>query len=86
MKPTLVLDGGGLKMSYGAGVMAGFKAKGIGVDFFENIFGVSAGACVGAYFATDQIPEGERIFILIAFIKASAGFRSAAKVNTIRLG
>src|SRR5277367_3724488 len=62
IKPTLVIDGGGLKMSYGAGSMTGLADLGIKAEYFKEIYGTSAGGCIGAYYATNQIAEGGRIF------------------------
>jgi predicted patatin/cPLA2 family phospholipase len=62
-RPTLVIDGGGLKMSYAAGFVTGlFNYDGIKITYFRDVFATSAGACIAAYYATEQVKEGERIF------------------------
>lgn len=59
---TLVCDGGGMKGAFMAGVMAGLKENGIDYNYFDNYVGSSAGACSMAYFLTDQIKSGLRIW------------------------
>lgn len=49
-------------MAYGAGFICGLLRAGIKADYFKEIYGTSAGGCIGSYYATGQAAEGERIF------------------------
>lgn len=57
---ALVLDGGGMRSAYTAGVLAGLRAGGIDRSFFDVYVGSSGGACAMSYFLTDQVEEGLR--------------------------
>ena len=61
-KRALVLEGGGLRGAFTAGVMSAFYEQGIGYGFFDYYIGSSAGAWSIAYFLTEQIEEGLRIW------------------------
>ena len=58
MKLGMVLEGGGMRGMYTAGVLDYFMEK----DFYpDGIFGVSAGACHGASYASHQKGRSYRI-------------------------
>lgn len=59
---ALVLQGGGMRGAFVAGVLAGLRSEGIDYRFFGHYVGSSAGACSMAYFVTDQIAEGLRMW------------------------
>ena len=59
----MIVDGGGMKGAFSAGVMAGLRDNGIDYKFFDNYIGTSAGACSIAYFLTGQIDEGLNIWL-----------------------
>lgn len=63
IRRTLVCDGGGMKGAFSAGVMAGFRESGIDYKFFDNYIGTSVGAFSIAYFLTDQVQVGLRIWL-----------------------
>ncbi len=50
----LVLEGGGMKGLYTAGVLEYFMEKNL---FFPHVVGVSAGACMGATYLSRQKVE-----------------------------
>ncbi|MBR5805261.1 MAG: patatin family protein [Oscillospiraceae bacterium] len=58
-KSALVLEGGGMRGAYTAGVLDYLMEKGIS---FDSIYGVSAGALTGANFKAGQVGRGLRTF------------------------
>ena len=58
-KSALVLEGGGMRGAYTAGVLDYLMEKGVS---FDSIYGVSAGALIGANFKTGQVGRGLRAF------------------------
>lgn len=58
-KSALVLEGGGMRGAYTAGVLDYLMEKGVS---FDSIYGVSAGALIGANFKTGQVGRGLRTF------------------------
>jgi predicted patatin/cPLA2 family phospholipase len=56
----LVLEGGGMKGLYTAGVLEYFLEKGI---FFNYVIGVSAGACMGASYLSRQKGRNKKVNI-----------------------
>ncbi len=60
---ALVLDGGGMRGAFTAGLLEGFSKNGIGYKFFDCYVGSSAGACCIAYFLADQVEQGLRIWL-----------------------
>ena len=58
-KSALVLEGGGMRGAYTAGVLDYLMEKGVG---FDSIYGVSAGALTGANFKAGQVGRGLRTF------------------------
>lgn len=59
---ALVLDGGGMRGAFSAGVLACLREEGFDYRFFDYYVGSSSGACTMTYFLTDQIAEGLRIW------------------------
>jgi predicted patatin/cPLA2 family phospholipase len=57
---TLVVEGGGLRGAFGAGVASELVRE--GVASFDDIVAVSAGAPTAAYLATQQIEDGVAIW------------------------
>ena len=58
-KSALVLEGGGMRGAYTAGVLDYLMGKGVS---FDSIYGVSAGALTGANFKAGQVGRGLRTF------------------------
>ena len=58
-KFALVLEGGGMRGAYTAGVLDYLMEKGVS---FDSIYGVSAGALTGANFKAGQVGRGLRTF------------------------
>ena len=58
-KSALVLEGGGMRGAYTAGVLDYLMEKGVS---FDSIYGVSAGALIGANFKAGQVGRGLRTF------------------------
>lgn len=58
-KSALVLEGGGMRGAYTAGVLDYLIEKGVS---FDSIYGVSAGALTGANFKAGQVGRGLRTF------------------------
>ena len=58
-KSALVLEGGGMRGAYTAGVLDYLMEKGVS---FDSIYGVSAGALTGANFKAGQVGRGLRTF------------------------
>ncbi len=56
----LVLEGGGMKGAYTAGVLDFFLDKGME---FSNVYGVSAGACMMCSYLSKQRERGYRIYV-----------------------
>lgn len=58
----LISDGGGMRNTFTAGVLAGFRDAGIKPSFFDKYIGSSGGACSMTYFMAGQVDEGLRIW------------------------
>lgn len=56
----LVLEGGGMRGAYTAGVLDFFLDKGIE---FSNVYGVSAGACMMCSYLSKQRERGYRVYV-----------------------
>ncbi|MDE7095401.1 MAG: ThiF family adenylyltransferase [Anaeroplasmataceae bacterium] len=74
----LVLEGGGMKGVYTAGVLDFLLEKNIE---FDTIYGVSAGACVGASFVSKQITRGYHSLVDYINDPACASKRSLTKTG-----
>lgn len=75
-----------MKGAFLAGVLAGFRERGIDYSFFGNYVGTSVGACSIAYFLTDQVEEGLRIWsggLMNNFIKRK-GFKPQIDLNYLK--
>jgi predicted patatin/cPLA2 family phospholipase len=59
---TLVLEGGGMRGAFNYGVLFAFNEHGINYKFFDNYIGTSAGAFNAAYFLTEEMPKGMRVY------------------------
>ena len=59
-KSGLVLEGGGMRGTYTAGVLDFFIDKNI---YFENTYGVSAGICIGCSYISKQKRRGYDCFV-----------------------
>lgn len=59
---ALVLQGGGMRGAFVAGVLAGLRNEGIDYSFFDHYVGSSAGACSMGFFVTNQVEEGLRMW------------------------
>ena len=73
---TLVLEGGGMRGAFNFGVLAAFNRHGIKSGFFDNYVGTSAGAYNMAYFITDQVPVGFKVWeelLVDNFVKYQKG-------------
>ncbi len=62
MRRALIAEGGGMRGAFTAGFLARLRSLGIDHSFFDYYAGSSAGACTLAYFLTDQVEEGMRIW------------------------
>lgn len=62
-KRILVLDGGAQLGAYQWGVLEHFLANGIGPSYFDYYVCTSSGAFNGAYFISQQIEEGRKIWL-----------------------
>lgn len=60
MTTTLVLEGGGLRGAFGAGVVAELAREGRAT--FDDVVGVSSGAPTAAYLVAGQVDDGLRIW------------------------
>lgn len=60
-KVGLVLEGGCMRSVVTAGMTTALQAL-QGLDAIDAIYSSSAGSCVGAYFSTNQGPEGTSVF------------------------
>lgn len=61
LKTALVLQGGGMRGVFGAGVCCGLQEIGY-TEGFDEVYGVSAGALNGAYFLSGQASYGTTIY------------------------
>lgn len=67
----LVLEGGGMRVAYTAGVLDAFLDEGID---FRYVIGVSAGATAGADYVAGQRERNYRVFVEFVADKRYAGF------------
>ncbi len=56
----LILEGGGMRGAFTAGVLDFWMAKGL---YFENVYGVSAGACQACSYLCHQPGRGLRVWV-----------------------
>lgn len=75
-KTGLVLEGGGMRGSYTAGVLDYFMEKDV---MFSDVYGVSAGALIGANFLCGQIGRGFRTLTGYIGDKRYSGVRHLIK-------
>jgi len=61
LKTALVLQGGGMRGIFGAGVCSALQELGYN-EGFDELYGASAGALNGAYFLSGQAPYGTTIY------------------------
>lgn len=54
---ALVIAGGGMRGVVAAAMLAGLEDVGVSPSVFDQVYGVSAGAVAGAYFATGSVGE-----------------------------
>ena len=71
-----MLEGGGMKCAYGAGVLDAFMENGI---HFDYVIGVSAGAANGASFLAGQIGRNRRFYTDHILEPEYFGFRNFVK-------
>lgn len=69
----LVLEGGGMRATYTAGVLDAFLDRGI---TFDCVFGVSAGANAGSDYVAGQRERNHRVFVDFATDRRYAGWRN----------
>ena len=65
IRPLLLIMGGGMKGTYAAGqALVGLPAVGMDEDIFDNVVGISSGACIGSYFVGngDHKAQGAKVF------------------------
>ena len=60
-KLGLVIQGGGMRGIVAAGMVSVLAEGGYGVCF-DAVYGASSGACVGAYFLSNQVDDGRKIY------------------------
>lgn len=72
MNSCLVLEGGGLRGAFTSGVLECLLEQGID---FDRLVGVSAGACVGASFASKQRGRNRRVNVELPSDKRYMGLR-----------
>lgn len=75
-KTALILEGGGMRGTYTAGVLDYLMEKGI---YFDSIYGVSAGALNGVNYKTRQIGRSIRTFTMYQKDKRYAGIHHLLK-------
>jgi predicted patatin/cPLA2 family phospholipase len=61
IKSVAVFEGGGMRGVYGSGVIVGLEQLGLN-DVFDDLVGISAGACNAAYLAAHQAIVGPSVF------------------------
>jgi predicted patatin/cPLA2 family phospholipase len=54
LKKALLIEGGGMRSVHSAGALTAFSDLGFSHDYFDFVFGSSAGACNSAYFLSGQ--------------------------------
>lgn len=77
-KTALILEGGGMRGTYTAGVLDYLMEKGL---YFDSIYGVSAGALNGVNFKTRQIGRSLRTFTMYQKDKRYAGVHHLVKTG-----
>ena len=80
MSISLILEGGGTRGAYTAGVLDVLAENNI---FFQTIYGVSAGACNAVSYISKQIGRNHRIFTEYACDKRYMSFGSLLKTGSI---
>ncbi len=78
-KAGLVLEGGGMRGAYTAGLLAAFMDEGI---TFPYVIGVSAGANNGANFIARQKDRGKKVFVDYVVDKRFSGLKNIIKEKT----
>jgi predicted patatin/cPLA2 family phospholipase len=61
IKTALIIDGGGMRGVYAGGVVTGLQAVGM-QETFDDVVGISAGACAGGYLLAGQAALGTSIY------------------------
>ncbi len=79
-KAGLVLEGGGMKGVYTAGVLDFFMDKDL---WFKDIYGVSAGACTMASYVSKQRGRGRDVFVDYVGEDGYMGLKSLATTGDI---
>ncbi|MBR4036232.1 MAG: patatin family protein [Oscillospiraceae bacterium] len=77
-KSALVLEGGGMRGAYTAGILDYFMEKGLN---FDTVYGVSAGALNGANYKAHQIGRGLRTFASYLHDERYAGLQHLMKTG-----
>jgi len=72
----LVLEGGGMRATYSAGVLDAFMDRGVSFDY---IVGVSAGANAGSDYVAGQRERNHRVFVDFATDRRYAGWRNVLR-------
>lgn len=54
---ALILEGGAMRSVHSAGALKAFEEMGLTADYFDMVFGSSAGACNAAYFLAGQTSQ-----------------------------
>jgi predicted patatin/cPLA2 family phospholipase len=62
MRPLLLIIGAGMRAPYGLGQAIGLESMGFGADTFDNVVGISAGACIASYYVAGDIEKGASMF------------------------
>jgi predicted patatin/cPLA2 family phospholipase len=75
----IVLEGGGLRGAFTAGVLEFLLEKNID---FERVVGVSAGACVGASYISKQKGRNQKVNVDLPSDKRYMGFRHLIKTGS----
>ena len=72
----LVLEGGGMRTTYTAGVLDAFMDEGIDIPY---VVGVSAGANAGSDYVAGQRERNHRVFVELAADRRYAGWRNVVR-------
>lgn len=79
-KAALILEGGGLRGVYTAGVLDCFMENKLR---FEYVIGVSMGACLGASYVANQRGRNEKVTIELVSDKRYFSFRNMIKTGNV---
>lgn len=82
----LAIEGGGMRGAVGAGMVAALHELGLG-DAFDAVYGSSAGALVGAYFISQQLPRfGPSVYYECLGTAGKAFINPVQLVRSVGLG